>query len=359
MSGFITKTGVTLSTITYDINLQKSPSIPYPMATVSKESNSKKLLQLYNNLKINTGNSVALNLGIHSLFFDLTKQYVLEPRLGIQYKVNPEITFSFGYGKHSKMEMLHTYFVRDAVTSELINDKLHFARAEHYIAGYEHQIGKDMLMRLELYLQSLWDIPSASGSSLSVINSESNWFTNEKLVNTGTGKNKGVEFTFERLLSEGFYFLTTASVYKSIYSGGDGVIRSTRYDRGIAINAAGGKEWIFGENGRHMFGVNLRINYMGGDKYTPLDVVQSSMRKESVEDLSRAYSQTKPAGTYFDVTLNYRYNAVSSAYILTLQMINVLQVKEFYGYKYNLRTGLFEEDKETMFVPNLTFKVEF
>jgi hypothetical protein len=80
-------------------------------------------------------------------------------------------------------------------------------------------------------LPGIADIPVYANSSFSIINITSNWAINRKLENTGTGKNYGIDFTLERFLKDGYYYLFTASIFDSKYVGGDGKEYNTAFNR--------------------------------------------------------------------------------------------------------------------------------
>ena len=50
------------------------------------------------------------------------------------------------------------------------------------------------------------------------------------LVSKGTGQNYGLEFTVEKFLTEGFYILSTTSIFNSTYKTLDGISRVSRFD---------------------------------------------------------------------------------------------------------------------------------
>jgi hypothetical protein len=63
----------------------------------------------------------------------------------------------------------------------------------------------------------------------------------DSLVNNGTGENYGIELTLEKFYSKGYYFLVTASVFESKYTGSDGIYRNTAFNGNYVFNALSGK----------------------------------------------------------------------------------------------------------------------
>lgn len=83
-------------------------------------------------------------------------------------------------------------------------------------------------LKVEPFVQFLYDIPVIGDSSYSTINLEGDWFFNSEQ---------------ERFLKNGFYYLATASLFESIYKGGDGVERNTRYNTNYVVNLLGSEEF--------------------------------------------------------------------------------------------------------------------
>ena len=59
-----------------------------------------------------------------------------------------------------------------------------------------------------------------------------------------------------------------------LYRAIDGIWRPTLYDRGWALNAVGGKEWVIDE--KKTLSVNIASTMMGGLRATPFDEATSA-----------------------------------------------------------------------------------
>src|SRR5690606_23055011 len=248
-------------------------------------------------------------------------------------------------GLHSQIEDLRIYFARpiDAADGELPNQELDFARAQHVVLGYDQRLGDVHRLKLELYSQHLLDVPVIVDSSFSMINFEQDFTFNERLINGGAGRNYGIELTLERFLQDGFYWLVTGSAFRSRYRGGDGMWRSSRFDRKFSADALFGKEITV--HGRNLLGLNGRMILMGGRRRSPVDVPASLAREEVVFDHLRAFVDKEPDLLLFDVTLTYRRNHSRFSEVWALQVKNLLGAKEVL-WDYNFETERVEEVKE-------------
>jgi len=90
------------------------------------------------------------------------------------------------------------------------------------------------------------------------------------LQNDGIGKNYGVDITFEKYLSHGYYYMITGSVFNSQYKGGENIWRNTRYNRIFSFNFLIGKEWQMGRNKQNVLGLNDRLSSQCGDRYSTI-----------------------------------------------------------------------------------------
>lgn len=98
---------------------------------------------------------------------------------------------------------------------------------------------------------------------------------------------------------------------------------------------------------------------MGGERYSPVDMQKSHTEREVFYDETRAFSRREPNVLYADVTIEYRKNRQNISTVWSLQMINVTGYQEFYGYRYNLEENSIDEERATIIIPNLSYKIEF
>ncbi len=104
----------------------------------------------------------------------------------------------------------------------------------------------------------------------------------DSLVNNGTGENYGIELTLEKFYSKGYYFLVTASLFESKYTGSDGVYRNTAFNGNYVFNALAGKEFKIKE--KHILALDVKFTYAGGKRYVPIDLAASIAYKDEVRD---------------------------------------------------------------------------
>lgn len=313
-------------------------------------------LELYAQLKHSFSNQLSTNLGLHGQYFAQSEEYLIEPRIGVEYKPSARHTLSLGYGLHSRPEALQLYFLE--LDGKLPNSRLRLSKAHHLIGGYEWLIKKDFRFRAEAYYQHLYDVPGEEGTSFAMLNFKQNHTLNKVLVNNTIGRNIGLDLTLEQAFANRFYYMLTGSIFDAKYKGGDGVWRNTRYNKRFVANLLAGKEFVF-SNGKHLLDVNGRITVIGGECYSPVLEAESKQAQRIIYDETRAFTEQFPAFVYGDISVNYRINHKCSSSVISLSVKNVLGQKVTLGHNYNFITGEIDLDKRVMTLPNLSYKLEF
>jgi hypothetical protein len=357
------RTGVTVIGLFYDLDywLVEDPyRIPSgEMRNVAKNSGNAMAYSAYSQSSFRLNNCLTANVGLHGTYFSLNEKAVIEPRASIRWQAFPKHSFGVAYGKHSRRENTDYYFVKTPLTGDkLVNQNLDFAKVHHFVLSYDWAVSENLHLKVEPYLQLLYDIPVGGDGTMSIINHRDFWMLNA-LTNEGKGRNFGVDFTLERYLYNGYYYLITASLFESRYTGSDGVWRNTRLNRNFVVNALGGKEWKMGRNKQNILSVNIRTTLQGGEHYTPFDEVASIATQSIVYDHSQAYEMQLSPQFISSFTISYKINKNKLAHEFALKMINVTNTQELQGAMFNYRTNRPELQMGATAIPNISYKIEF
>ena len=357
------RTGINITNLFYDLDYWMVPNVeayyPDDMVNCVKGKDGSTVFSAFTQSSFRFNNRLMANIGLYGQYFCLTEKATVEPRVSIRWQVVPKHALSLAYGKHSRRENTDFYFVEDPAASGLFpNKKLDFSKAHHIVASYDWSISEHLRLKIEPYFQYLYDIPVAKDSLFSLINHRDFWIM-LPLVNDGKGKNYGIDFTLERYLHEGYYYLLTASLFESRYMGGDDVWRNTRLNRNYIFNALGGREWKMGKQKQNMLSLSLRFTLQGGERYIPLNEAASIAAKTLVYDNAKAYEiQLSPEFiTHFNIA--YKINRNKLSHEFALKMINLTGNEEFSGYFYNYRKDRPEMYMGAVVIPNVCYKIEF
>ena len=350
------QTGFRTSFLNYNLLLQDFDNTD--QITLVNDQGSSMLLSVYSQSQVFLSPDLILLGGLNYQYFDLNQQSLIEPRLSFQYKLKKDRSIGLAYGLHSRTEKLNYYLNRD-INGAQPNRNLKLTRSHHLVGSYDMLLNENLRLKFEPYYQQLFDVPVRSGSSFSFINLTNDWFINDPLVNEGEGRNYGLDITLERFLNKGYYFLITSSFFKSEYKGGDGIWRSTSFDRNFVSNALFGKEWFVGNNKSNILGMNIRFGIQGGQPYIPIDQTASQTVMEAVEIDSQAYQSSFDPTMVAHFSASYRINKPKKSSVWTLSIINASMTEEFEEFAYNFQTGVVEEVKNALVIPNISYKVEF
>ena len=244
--------------------------------------------------KYDPADKISFQFGVHAQYFSLNKRSIVEPRIGIRFRIEKEQWLSAGVGLHSQIQPLGNYFVRIRSGNDTIqpNKGLGFSRSTHYVLGYAIQLSPNWNLKTELYYQWLYNIPVSSfmPTSYSIINQDDD-FAIEALLNKGKGRNYGIELTLQRWWNDRFYLLSSISLYQSTYLPSDNIWRSTRYNSNYNFTFLLGKEWNVKSKRNSSIGADIKIAYSGGARVTPINLAQSILQRTTVLDNSRIYGE--------------------------------------------------------------------
>jgi hypothetical protein len=312
---------------------------------------------------------ITLVMGVHNMNVLLNKKSTIEPRIAANWKLNNTNSIHAGYGKHSNMESIHNYFAKveseDGTISQP-NEDLGLLKAHHFVLGYEKRFTKNLMGKVELYYQHLYNLPVENNetSYYATIN-EGMEFQYVDLVNEGTGKNYGVEFTLERFF-DSYYFMFNGSIYSSTYKSLEGIQRNTQYDGNYLINILAGKEFTnLGKKNNQTLGLNAKIFFGGGKKVLPLlrdeqgDLAVDA-ENNSYWDYDKAYDNKIEDIYQVTVSASYKWNKPKATHELFLNIDNLTNTRgklsEYYDESEANSIG--HVTQFGMF-PNLMYRVYF
>ena len=343
-----------------------------PLKRVYESEGNTGLTRLYSSHKLALSRRLSTVAGVNVMWFNLNNQWLVEPRVSVQYKTSPSSTLSLAYALNSRREATDTYFV--TLDSSLADDKdyngqcswvnkdLGLTRSHHISASFAQRLGENAMLKIEPYWQWLFDVPVEKGTTYSIMNHRT-FFQDRALVNEGAGRNYGIDLTLERYLKDGFYGMLTATLFKSEYRDAQGQWHNTRHDRRYITNILGGKEWMVGHARKNVFGLNGRLTLMGGDRYTPIpenitfeDVMQRPDKSIPEDEGLHPFSKQKGMNVGYAFSVKYTINKRHTAHHFILEY---LQMRTFQGQTFDLRTHRIVDKFTSLTFPNIAYRIEF
>jgi hypothetical protein len=324
--------------------------------------------EFYLQWKRQINDRLVLNTGLHSSYFNLSSSWSAEPRVGLRWGFRPEQVLTFGAGIHSRLEPMAFYYGMNENpdgTAIYSNRKLSPTKAIHLVGGYERSLGKGLTFKTEAYFQRLFHVPVSSDPAVnfSALNTTDAYFIYSRnyrsLLNKGTGRNMGVEFTLERALNNGYYFLGTASLFDSKFKSLSGKWFSTNYDSKYAGSLVAGKEWKKGSSEKNLFGLNGKLVYTGGRRYTPVNLPASLSLDDQV--LYEDELNTLSAAPYarLDFSMSYRVNRPGTTHSFFIDVQNLTNRQNELGVFYNGDKNKLETWRLSGIIPTINYRIEF
>ncbi|SIO23234.1 TonB-dependent receptor [Algoriphagus halophilus] len=354
------RSGMYLNQLFYNIHLNNYDEEQGHIITNANSKGNTQSIQAFSQWNYKASERLTFNLGLHYLQLLLNNSNSLEPRFSLAYELDEKQRLSFGYGLHSQVQPLGTYFAEKEVEGEIIlpNKDLDLSKSHHFVLGYDRSLNPLLRMKIEAYYQHLFQIPIKEGvyETYSIINQQ--WsFATDPLINEGLGKNYGVELTLEQFTHNNLYFLLSTSLYNSQYKTQENVWRNTRYNGNLNVTFTGGKEFPLQKN--RTLGVNIRGIYGGGLRTTPILLNQSIEKGETVLDDAKAFETQNPAYFRTDLRISLKRNKAKSTRTWALDIQNATNRKNIYGSYFEPMDSEIKTSFQAPLIPILSYRVEF
>jgi len=281
----------------------------------------------------------------------------------MRYLFAPKQSLNFGYGIHSQIQPLGSYFAKVTDAAGEVtrpNMDLELNKAQHFVLSYDLAINQYHRLHAEVYYQHLYGVPvgSDADSTFSLLN-EQYGYNVSALHSAGLGRNYGFELSFERNMKKGMYYLISTSLYESKYQALNGEWYNTRYNTKFVVSATGGKDWnLKNPNKRRVVGVNIKSVLSGGMRYTPFDL--SNFTGDYPDrDNSKSFASGMPAYYRLDLRISLKrdYRRITSTVAIDLQ--NVLNRKNVGGQYFDVETAQLKYWYHPGILPILSYRINF
>lgn len=355
--------GATWTHLNYDFLYKEAIDEGGPLTPFIKSKGDADMMQSFLSWKYRINNSLTLVSGLHHTHFFLNNNKTVEPRVGMKWQKSKRHDFSAGFGMHSKVESASTYLYNELQEDGSYlypNRNMDFSKSMHFVVGYGAQLTDNLRLKSEVYYQHLYNLPVSSDSTSSFsLSNMSGGIPGLELVNEGTGRNYGVELTLERFFINNFYFLTTASIYKSQYTALDGVERNSRFDANYAGNFLAGKEFKFGANKNKTFGINTKVSLIGGNRYTPIDLEASRNAGYTIRNLDERFGVKGDDIFTLNLGVTYRVDKKKASHSFKIDVQNVTNNQARVSEYYNPNKDAIDYNYQLSMIPNIIYTIKF
>lgn len=322
--------------------------------TLTSYEGSSNLIRPYISWQFKLSDKIVFNLGLDYMLYTFNSSSSLEPRFGVTYSATAESKIGFAYGLHSQM-LSPTTYNRESYIGQgnyvAMNTNLGLLKSNHFVLSYDWNITNLLRLKTETYYQNIYNaaVNSNTKDTYSILNQGADFYlwTPDTLESTGTGKNYGIELTFEQFLNKGFYFLTTVSVFESKYKGSDGIERHSAFSSKFITNVLIGKEWELHKNSSNpklttkdrRLGIDVKVNYAGGRRYTPINVELSQIEHQPVYYTDQTYDKQFPNYFRTDMKVYFKHGGKKANYEMGIDVQNIFNTQNIYSQEFNTSTG--------------------
>ncbi|MBT1695322.1 carboxypeptidase-like regulatory domain-containing protein [Fulvivirgaceae bacterium PWU4] len=358
------ESGIILTRLNFNMKADEWDFDKDVLANELSEEGSSATFQAFASWKYRISENLTMINGLHYLQFALNNNNSIEPRMGLKWQVDDKQSFNVGAGLHSKLEGVSTYLAKryaDDGTFTQPNKDLEITKAAHFVLGYDRRLGENTHLKVETYYQHLYDVPveDSNTSAYSLLN-VSEGYTTRQLVNDGKGKNYGVELTLERYLHNGLYYMSTLSLFRSLYTAKDGIERKSAFDNNYVANLIGGKEFKVGNPSKNkVLFVNTKVALIGGKRYSPINLEASIARGEEVTDELNPFSAKGDDIFRTDFSIGLRRNRKRTTTEFKFDVQNILNNQTVVGEDYINATESIYKSKQLGMLPTISYKVSF
>lgn len=322
------------------------------------------LLRSYGQWQQKLGKNLTANAGLHLLFVGKNKEIIPEPRLGFIWQTGERSSVNAGFGMHSQLQPREIYFLKTYLPASnsyiLTNENVKTTRSNHFVLGHQWLVNSNARIKTEAYFQQLYRVPvSASFPEFSMLNA-GDFFAIPKvdsLINTGKGRNHGVELTIERFLNKGWYLLFTASLFESKYTGYDQTWRNTAFNGNYVFNFLGGYEFKIGKNST--FTLDLKTVLAGGKRFVPVDFDASAIKGEEVRNWAKSFENRYNDYFRTDLRLGIKVNHKRLSQEWAIDLQNITGYQSIFMESYDQQKNELYQIYQQGFMPMFLYRVQF
>jgi len=320
-------------------------------------SGSGTVIQPFVSLNKSIKDKVDISLGIHNMNYSLSRTSSIEPRVSARVKVNKKQDLSVSYGLHSQLSGVQFF-----TTTENLKP----IKSNHFVLQHIINLNSNSFFKSELYFQQIFDVvegynPISSVPSLSYYSTlndvESSPLQSKTYINKGKGRNFGIELTYQKYLSKGFFALINTTLYKAQFLAFDDKYYETRFSGNHIVNLTLGKEWARTKS--RILGINGRVVWLGGFRDYNIDLAKSEQNQTTSFDYTRPLTVKNPDYFRPDLRVYFKRSRTKFSRTLSVDLQNVAGYKNVAFSYYDTYQKKVITKYQMGLVPMLNYRIEF
>jgi len=291
----------------------------------------------------------------------LDDAWSLSPRGSLQFAATRSVDLKVAGGLFHQAPSALALSVRE--DGRRVNADLTQLRNWQVVAGADWRVDSGLRVRLEGFYKGYDRMPVLADDpriNLANLGDDYGFVGAQALRPEGEGRAYGTELFAQQKLTESLYFLGAYTLSWSEYSGADGVLRPSAWDRRHALDLTAGyrigEEWEIG----------TKLRVLSGLAVVPWDLEASAetypVSGRGVRDWSRIGEDRSPAYARLDLRIEREWFFRSWDAVVFLDLQNVLNRANTVGFRYTEDPAYPDRLRpvdSVAFLPTFGFSVEF
>lgn len=299
-----------------------------PELSVKNSINNTKLFAGVNVSTKLLKDKLILNYGLRYDYFDYVKnKSTVSPRAGASFYLTNSTIINAAYGIYNQTPL------NIWLSSDPRNNNLNSMRSDHYIAGIEQIINRDIKLVAEVYEKRYSNYAvSVNNPEYILIDGGADFGPNivGYASSSGQGYVRGIDLSIQKKLSgNGIYGSINYSYSKSGFTALTGGEKQAAFDPThqftVILGYQVADDWLIG----------LKFKYAGGRPYTPFDPVISTQLGRGVYDMSKFNDERYPAYSRLDVRVDKKFYIKNVCLTTYFELQNAYNRENVYGYFWN------------------------
>lgn len=257
----------------------------------------------------------------------------ISPRLSASYLFNDKWNVSASVGSYYKLPVYTMLGYKDA-NGELVNKDIKYTNSIHYTVGTQFLPRNDLRFTLEAFYKDYRDYPVSLTNGISYANIGTDFAAvgSDNFSTVGRGRVYGMEFYVQQKLIKNLFYVASATVYKSEFSGVDGKFSPSTWDYGFVVSTT------FSYKFKKNWDIGLKYRIAGGQPYTPFDVGASTASYLTTGvgsyDYAQLNTQRLPFFQQLDLRVDKKFNFKKFSLNLFVDFQNIFFYKTPYLPKF-------------------------
>lgn len=259
----------------------------------------------------------------------------LSPRLSLSFALSDQWNVNGSIGRYYKIPVYTTLGFKNQ--EGFANKNAEYIGSSHFVTGVEYLPKANLRFTFEGFYKTYDYYPVSLRDGISIANTGVSFgqIGNEATSSVGKGRAYGLEVFAQQKLTRNSFFTFSYTIFKSEFTGIDGIFRPSSWDNHNLISA------IYGRKFNKDWELGLKFRYAGASPYTPFDLTASRRNYlttgSGVLDYALVNSERLNSFKQIDIRLDKKWNMDRLAIDVFIDIQNVTNFKSTGSLQYTFK----------------------